>query len=461
MHETLDTEVDQIIRSLAVFDEPAMRDAIEAARDPAKAALLVARLREALVRDDSNDRFEPIALCVVFGEARAPEGLPLLLEVATDENRDLLQEAAEYALQRWGAEALRATMHLLESPGLSPGRRVLAYGVLLAAVDADPALRTELADLCLANAPAEFAMPFKEDGWNPSLALMNLMRVLADDRIQPFLEAARDGAPTKDEREVWADTLADVDEKVAEPDEATWRQDWPAFCDDHWLRFDGADETGAEYEDPQWVQENQRLVDEFVQSSHAQGLPGLTPEMAADKVARWLRFGNDYVGLDARKLHLDDVRSVLYKWLPGKMSAGPEFFAPIPIALEAFFHFLHERGLLPRPEPFLALAREARDRLPELAADPANWGMAKTMAMQGIAEGFDLSDPEQMQRWSAIYNDRLVGRQLSQGDESEEPFEPPGYGVPTAPIRRDGPKVGRNDPCPCGSGKKYKKCCGG
>ena len=28
------------------------------------------------------------------------------------------------------------------------------------------------------------------------------------------------------------------------------------------------------------------------------------------------------------------------------------------------------------------------------------------------------------------------------------------------PIRNDGPKVGRNDPCPCGSGKKYKNCCG-
>jgi len=26
--------------------------------------------------------------------------------------------------------------------------------------------------------------------------------------------------------------------------------------------------------------------------------------------------------------------------------------------------------------------------------------------------------------------------------------------------RHEGPKVGRNDPCPCGSGKKYKKCCG-
>jgi SEC-C motif-containing protein len=31
----------------------------------------------------------------------------------------------------------------------------------------------------------------------------------------------------------------------------------------------------------------------------------------------------------------------------------------------------------------------------------------------------------------------------------------PGQGT----VRRTAPKVGRNDPCPCGSGKKYKKCC--
>ncbi len=29
-----------------------------------------------------------------------------------------------------------------------------------------------------------------------------------------------------------------------------------------------------------------------------------------------------------------------------------------------------------------------------------------------------------------------------------------------APVKKDLPKVGRNDPCPCGSGKKFKKCCG-
>lgn len=28
------------------------------------------------------------------------------------------------------------------------------------------------------------------------------------------------------------------------------------------------------------------------------------------------------------------------------------------------------------------------------------------------------------------------------------------------PVRREAPKVGRNDPCPCGSGRKFKRCCG-
>jgi preprotein translocase subunit SecA len=32
--------------------------------------------------------------------------------------------------------------------------------------------------------------------------------------------------------------------------------------------------------------------------------------------------------------------------------------------------------------------------------------------------------------------------------------------IAAAPAKREEDKVGRNDPCPCGSGKKYKKCHG-
>ena len=37
---------------------------------------------------------------------------------------------------------------------------------------------------------------------------------------------------------------------------------------------------------------------------------------------------------------------------------------------------------------------------------------------------------------------------------------PTSKSAPPQPVRREEAKVGRNEPCPCGSGKKYKKCHG-
>ena len=42
----------------------------------------------------------------------------------------------------------------------------------------------------------------------------------------------------------------------------------------------------------------------------------------------------------------------------------------------------------------------------------------------------------------------------------DEWFYEDGQIVGTGPIKRVTPKVGRNEPCPCESGKKFKKCCG-
>ncbi len=73
----------------------------------------------------------------------------------------------------------------------------------------------------------------------------------------------------------------------------------------------------------------------------------------------------------------------------------------------------------------------------------------ETAAVHADAGGYGVSE-----------NVRTVGAgepQAQAGDEG-------GGGGDTAtkvkPIVNDVPKVGRNDPCPCGSGKKYKKCCG-
>jgi len=43
-------------------------------------------------------------------------------------------------------------------------------------------------------------------------------------------------------------------------------------------------------------------------------------------------------------------------------------------------------------------------------------------------------------------------------DSSKASDTPQAAPAQPAPVTSE-PKVGRNDPCPCGSGKKYKKCC--
>jgi preprotein translocase subunit SecA len=64
---------------------------------------------------------------------------------------------------------------------------------------------------------------------------------------------------------------------------------------------------------------------------------------------------------------------------------------------------------------------------------------------------------------------RTVPRNLSYNDptstpsafaQKAQPREASGGTDDVQTVRREGPKVGRNDPCPCGSGKKYKKCHG-
>lgn len=51
-------------------------------------------------------------------------------------------------------------------------------------------------------------------------------------------------------------------------------------------------------------------------------------------------------------------------------------------------------------------------------------------------------------------------RQQTTIEEQRDVFNNEEKQVKKKPIKRIAPKVGRNDPCPCGSGKKFKKCCG-
>jgi preprotein translocase subunit SecA len=73
------------------------------------------------------------------------------------------------------------------------------------------------------------------------------------------------------------------------------------------------------------------------------------------------------------------------------------------------------------------------------------------------AEQQRLADRLQQQMQASGGGAPLVG--AFGGGEGEVPVGA-GMRLTQQPVQHDGPKVGRNDLCPCGSGKKYKHCHG-
>ena len=70
-----------------------------------------------------------------------------------------------------------------------------------------------------------------------------------------------------------------------------------------------------------------------------------------------------------------------------------------------------------------------------------------SIARRMEADGVNFKSIRQMKKWMKEHE-----QELRKEGNPEQPH------VET--VVHEGPRIGRNDPCPCGSGKKYKKCCG-
>lgn len=90
----------------------------------------------------------------------------------------------------------------------------------------------------------------------------------------------------------------------------------------------------------------------------------------------------------------------------------------------------------------------------------ARWHGLEIISTEGGGEGDDTGIVEFRATYTAngeFCNHHEVSRFVRESDGWK--FDD-GELVGEKPMVREAPKVGRNDPCPCGSGKKYKKCCG-
>jgi hypothetical protein len=93
------------------------------------------------------------------------------------------------------------------------------------------------------------------------------------------------------------------------------------------------------------------------------------------------------------------------------------------------------------------LAAELDKMSPEILAqakDPQMRALIIGIYRKMLLDNVNIHDDKEVKKWMKKHPEVLQG----------------GETVKVETVRREEPKVGRNDACPCGSGKKYKKCCG-
>ena len=180
---------------------------------------------------------------------------------------------------------------------------------------------------------------------------------------------------------------------------------------------------------------------EFSKSKHFEELTEEQKQESGFILETFTEYMYSYHGLLPEEWNESELENCCLETLPRKVSADDAYFRSMAPVLSAFFAFSGEKGLLKNASHLAKRVKTITNRLVKSASDPGSWGPAKSFVMAAQDSGVDITNQDEMHRFMALYNQKMLSR-------------------PKAEPMRVTPKVGRNEPCPCGSGKKYKKCCG-
>jgi len=180
--------------------------------------------------------------------------------------------------------------------------------------------------------------------------------------------------------------------------------------------------------------------DLFFESPHFALLAEEQKEVAGAVIEPFISYMFYYEDQGPDEWTVTAMKSCCLETLPSKISAGEELYKQIAKVLEAYFLFLDDNKFIKKGEMLARNVIKLEKAMIDAFEDPSNWGMAKSLFMPALDMGIDLDDKDEIDKYIQNYN---MDRIKEYNETVVKPFQ-----------------IGRNDPCPCGSGKKYKKCCG-
>jgi hypothetical protein len=149
------------------------------------------------------------------------------------------------------------------------------------------------------------------------------------------------------------------------------------------------------------------LAKQFEESPEGKALAAEGIELGfAGNIVHYLLW---HEGVSVPEMTEEQFESVIFGIIPAKVMVEPEEARAMILEARAFCRYLEwAHGLAGARSCLAAIENDsAIEELEEALANPENWGMAKSVVMQGKAKGFDVSSKEGLEAWFATYNASL------------------------------------------------------
>lgn len=185
---------------------------------------------------------------------------------------------------------------------------------------------------------------------------------------------------------------------------------------------------------------------DFSKSLFYKQLSSVQKEEAPWIIERYADFMFSYFNRLPGKWTQKDTVEVVGYYFPRKISLDSDFFSCVVPVLKKFFQYLSEGNLIKNGDTLIRGLDKSEEELMSNVENSDSWGIAKQFAMAAEKAGFNLSNQDELDAFAALWNMQKLAQQNSGNEMKREPIR----------VK----KIGRNEPCPCGSGKKYKKCHG-
>lgn len=229
---------------------------------------------------------------------------------------------------------------------------------------------------------------------------------------------------------------------------------------DSYYDSDNDADDGEQYDEAQEITE--QWLDEFVKTKYFSDLSEINQINCQDIIYSFSDMMYGYTGLKIEKWDTSGLEEICLDVMPRKIMADDEYFESVSPSLYAFFLFMEEKKINKNAGKLSKKIKEIESKIIETSKNSSNWGIGKQILGQALDKGVDLSDQKQLTKFLNSMMGKALPTPKDIDEEDVEEIESiSSYGYDNmVPFVRKDQKIGRNDPCTCGSGKKYKKCCG-